>query len=101
MRDRHDLEPVIAHRLERRDALTHPIHQYLPSPARNGAKARPRELRDDVLQRQAEHVAKMDELARAEAVDINLRELAFYMRQQIQVPLQGKFRMMPALHQDL
>src|SRR5215472_4216927 len=43
----------------------------------------------------------MNELARAEAVDVHLWEFAFDVRQQIQVPLLRQFGMMPALHQDL
>src|SRR6185436_2437416 len=43
----------------------------------------------------------MNEFARAESVDIDLRILPFDMREQIQIPLHRKFGMMPALHQNL
>src|SRR6266853_1815326 len=43
----------------------------------------------------------MDEFARAEAVNVDLRELPFEVTEQIQIPLLGQFWMMAALHQDL
>ena len=101
MRHLHHLQPVIAHRLERRNTLADAVHQNLSSAAGDGSEARARKLADDLLQRQAEHIAKMDEFARTKTVNVDLRKLAFYMRQQIQIPLQGKFRMMAALHQNL
>ena len=59
------------------------------------------ELGDNFLQRQVKDFAKMNELARTEAVDVDLREFAFDVRQQIQIPLQRKFGVMAALHQNL
>ena len=47
------------------------------------------------------HLAEMDELARAEAVDVDLRELALHVREQVQIPLLGQLGMMAALHQNL
>src|SRR4051812_21366758 len=43
----------------------------------------------------------MNEFARAETVNVDLRELRFDVRQQIQIPLQRELRMMAALHQNL
>ena len=35
----HDFEPVVAHRLERRDALAHAVHQDFPAAAGDRAQA--------------------------------------------------------------
>ena len=43
----------------------------------------------------------MDELAGAKAVDVDLREFAFDVREQIEIPLLGQLGMMPALHENL
>ena len=43
----------------------------------------------------------MNELARTEPVNVDLRKFAFDVREQIQIPLHGKLRMMPALHENL
>src|ERR1035441_529784 len=101
MRDVHDLEPVIAHRFEGRDALAHAVHQDLAATAGNGAKAGSFEIPDDLLQRFLEHLPEVDELTRAKAVDVDLRELALHMREQVQIPLLGKLGVMAALHQNL
>ena len=101
MRRVHHVQPIVAHRLERRDALAHAVHENLPAAARNRAKAGLDELADDFLQRQLEHFAEMDEFRRAEAVDVDPREFAFDMRQQIEIPRQGELRMMAALQQNL
>src|SRR5216683_2528501 len=49
----------------------------------------------------AEDFTEMNELAWTKAVDIDLREFAFDVRQQIEIPLFGEFRMVAALHQNL
>src|SRR5947199_8751012 len=59
------------------------------------------EIPDDLLQRLVEHFAEMDELARAETMDIDLREFASDVVQQVQIPLLGQLRVMSALHQNL
>ena len=43
----------------------------------------------------------MHELTRAESVNVDLRKFRFDVRKQIEIPLHRKFRMMPALHQNL
>ena len=77
MRHVHDFEPVVAHRLERRDALAHAVHENFPAAAGNRAEAGRLEIADDFFQRLVEHFAEMDELARAEAVDVEAREICF------------------------
>src|SRR5256886_17418459 len=56
---------------------------------------------NNLLQRQFEHLAEMDELARTEPVDVDLRKFLPDVRQQLQIPPHRKFRMVPALHQYL
>jgi hypothetical protein len=101
MRDVHDLQPIIAHRLERRNALAHAVHQYFAAAARDGPQPRSLEISDNLLQRLLKHLAEVDKLARTEAVDVDLRELALHVREQVQIPLLGQLRVMAALHQDL
>ena len=43
----------------------------------------------------------MDELAGAESMNVDLRKLAFDVREQVEIPLERQFGMMPALHQNL
>src|SRR6185503_20974659 len=69
--------------------------------ARDGAEPGFGELSDDFLERQFEDVPEMNELARAEAVDVDLREFALDMRKQIQIPLDRELGMMAPLHQNL
>jgi len=59
------------------------------------------EVADDGVERHLEHLAEMDELARAEAVNVDLRELRLHVGEQVEIPLEREFRMMPALEQDL
>ena len=101
MRDVHDLQPIVAHRFQRRNALAHPVHQDFAAAARDRTQARRFEVGNDLLQRLAENLAEMDELARAEAVDVDLRKLTLYMREQVQIPLLGELGMVPALQQNL
>src|SRR5208282_2022332 len=42
-----------------------------------------------------------NEFTRAEAVNVDLREPAFDVREQIEIPLLRQLRVMPALHQNL
>ena len=101
VRDVHDLQPVVAHRFERRDALAHAVHQDLAAAAGDRPQARRLEIADDLLQRLLKHLAEVDELARAEAVDVDLRELALHVREQVQIPLLGELGVMAALQQNL
>src|SRR6266516_2780147 len=48
-----------------------------------------------------EHFAEVHKLARTESVNVHLRKFAFDVVQQIEIPLLGQFRVMPALHQYL
>ncbi len=95
------LEPVVAHGLERRNALADSVHKNLSPAARDRAQPGLGKLGNDFLQRQPKDLAKMNKLAWAEPVNVDLGKLAFDVRQQIQVPLQGQFGVMAALHQDL
>src|SRR5439155_22977650 len=97
MRHVHHFEPVVAHRLERRDAFADTAHEYLAAAAGNRTEARRLEQGNNLLQRQFEHLAEMDELARTETVNVDLRELRFEVVQKIQIPLLGQFGMVPAL----
>ena len=101
MRDIMHAQPIVGHRLEGRNPLAHAIHQNLAATAGNGTKARAGELPDDILQRQTKDLAKMNELARAESMDVELRKFALNVREQIQIPLQRKLWVMAALHQNL
>src|SRR5882724_1493556 len=97
----HDAEPIITHRFQWRNALADAVDEDFAATPRNRTKAGLRELRDNLSQWQSEDFAEMNELARTKSVNIDLRELGFNVRKQVQIPLQGQLWMMPALHQDL
>src|SRR6266516_814000 len=97
----HDLEPIIAHGFQRRNPLAHAIHENLATAARNRAKPCGLEIRDNSLEWLIKDFTKMDELTRAEAMDVDPREFAFDVREQIEVPRLGELGMMAALHQNL
>ena len=101
VRDIHHGEPVVAHGLERRDAFAHAIDENFAAATGDRAKARGVKIGDDFFKRFVEDIAEVNELARAEAVNVHLRKLRFDVREQVEVPLLGKFRMMPALHENL
>ena len=55
----------------------------------------------NLVQRQSEDFAEMDELAGAEAVDVDLRKPGLHVGEQVEVPLEAQPGVMPALQQDL
>src|SRR5208283_925036 len=69
--------------------------------AGNGPQARRLEIADDLVQRLVEYFAEMNELARTEAVHVELRKLALHVRKQVQIPLLAKLGMVPPLQQNL
>src|SRR6476660_1888022 len=101
MRDIHHAQPIVTHCFQWRNSLAHAVNEDFAATTRNRPKASLRELRDDLFQRQSEHFPKMDELARTKSVNIDLWELTFDVRKQVEIPLQRQLGMMPALHQDL
>src|SRR4051794_19130023 len=101
MRHIHDLQPIIAHGLQWRDALPHAIDEDFTAAPGYGTEAGPLEISNCFFERFAEHLAKMDKLARAEPMSVDCRKFAFNVRKQIQIPLLAQLRMMPALHQNL
>src|SRR6266571_6019588 len=101
MRHIHHFKPVVAHGLEWRDAFAHAVNENFSTAPRDRAEPGLLEIAEDLLERLVEHFPEMDELARAETVDVDLREFAFDVVQQVKVPLLGQLRMMSALHQDL
>src|SRR5262249_3496642 len=70
----HHLQPIIAHRLKRRDALTHRVNKDFSTASRNGPQPRSSKIANNFLQRFAEHFAKVNKLARTESVNIDLWE---------------------------
>ena len=101
MRHVHHAKPFVAHRLERRDAFAHAVHENLAAAAGNGAQPGLHEIADDLLHRLVEKFLERDELARAEPVDVHLRKLRLHVREQVEIPLLRQLRMMPALHENL
>ena len=67
-------KPFIAHGFEWGDSLAHAIHKDLAAAAGNGAQARFDKFTDNFLDGFLEDLLEMDKLARAEPVDIDLRE---------------------------
>ena len=101
MRHVHDFEPIVTHRFERRNTLTHSIHQDFSAASRNRSEPCLFEIRNDSIQRFVEYFAEMHKLAWTEPVDVYLGKLALKVGEQIEVPLFRQFRMMAALHQNL
>ena len=77
------------------------VDQNLAATARDRAQASLAEISNQCFQRLAEHVTKMNKLARAESVNVDLRKFVPNVREQVQVPLLVELRVMAALHQDL
>ena len=101
MRYVHHPQPFITHGLERCDALTHAVHQDFSPAAGDGSQTCFLELSQQILHGQIKHLLKMNELARAEGMDVDLRELFFDVREHVQIPVQGQRRVVSTLHQDL
>src|SRR5438093_390892 len=101
MRHIHHFKPIIAHGFEWRNPLANAIYKNFPAASRNRAKPRRFEIGNDLFERLIKYLAKMDELARAETVNVDCRESRFDVAKQIQIPLLGELWMMAALHQDL
>ena len=59
MADIHDLEPVIAHGFQRRNALAHTVHENFAAAAGNGAETGGFEIADDFFERLVEDFAEM------------------------------------------
>ena len=98
MRLVHRLELVVAHRLERRYAFADTFHEYFAPAAGNRTQSGNFEITNDSSQRFFEHFAEMNELARTEPVNVDLRKFRFDVMQKIQIPLLGQFGMVSALH---
>ena len=77
MRHVHDFEPVVAHRLERCDALPHAVHENFSAAAGNRAKPGFHKIADDGFQRLVEHFSEMDELAWTETVNVKAGKFIF------------------------
>src|SRR6266576_2520635 len=101
MSDIHHLEPITAHRLERRNPLTDAIDQDLATPTRDGSQAGQFEVSNNLFEGLVEDFTEMNELARTKAVNVYRREFGFDMGKQIEIPLFSQFRMMAALHENL
>src|SRR2546425_1898287 len=94
----HHAQPFIAHRLERSNPVAHAIHQDFAAAAGNRAKPRLHEIADDLLDWFVEKLLECDELAWTEAMNVDLRKLAFDVREQIEIPPLAQLWVMPALH---
>src|SRR4029077_13619603 len=101
MPDVHDLEPLIGLAFQRGDAISHAIHQDLPSTAWNGAQAGLFKSLDHLAQRHSEDLRKVVELRRAESVNVDLRILPANMRKHVEVEVDAEFGVMTALQKHL
>jgi hypothetical protein len=97
----HHAHPFGRHSLQRSDALANPIHENLPAAPRQRTQSGPGKVPHDLFDRLVKEFLEGEQLARAESMDVDLREAAANVGQQIQVPLFGQLGMMPALHQNL
>src|SRR3989442_1846884 len=101
MRHINDAEPIVDSRFQRRDGLADAVHEDFATSPRDRPKASLRELREDLFQWQSENLTEMNELARTESMDVDLRELAFDVRKQVEIPLQRQLGMVASLHKNL
>src|SRR5215813_13079137 len=97
----HHLQPLIAVNFQRRNFLSHPIHQNFSAPAWNRSESGLFEFRDHFAQGHPEGLREMLKLGRTESMNVDVWIFFPDVTQQIEIPLERQFRMMPPLHQDL
>src|SRR4029450_13886399 len=97
----HYLQPLIAVNFQWRYFLPHPIHQNFSAAARNRSKPSLPEFRNHFAERHPEGLREMLKLRRTEPVNIDVRIFFPNVPQQIDIPLERQFRMMPPLHKNL
>src|SRR6266496_435545 len=98
MRNLHHLQPLVAIDLQWRNFLSHPVNEYLATAARNRAEPCFFEFGDRFAQRHPKRFGKMMKLRRTESVNIDVRIFFPYVMQEIDVPHERQFRMVPTLH---
>jgi hypothetical protein len=97
----HHTHPLRGTGLERGNAVAHAVHEDFPAATRQRSQPGGHEVPQDRFHRLVEELAEGDDLAGAEAVDVDLRELRLDAREQVQIPLLRQLRVMPALHENL
>ena len=96
-----NFEPVVSHHLAPGDRPPHPIDEDLATTPRQRAQAGPGEPLEHLGQGSLRNLGEVVDLRRREAVDVDLGKVPLDVLEQFLVPLEGKRRMQPALHQDL
>src|ERR1044072_3428157 len=97
----HALQPLIAVNFQRRNFPPHPIDENFAAAARNRPKSSLPKFRNHFLQRHSEDLREMLKLRRTESANTDVRIFSPDVTQQIDIPFEPQFRMMPALHQNL
>src|SRR5688572_11226179 len=99
MRDAHDAEPVVAGALAQADAFADARGEDLAAAAGDGGEAGGLESADDLAHVRVEEALELDELGRAERVDVDRGEILADVAEQALVPLDRQAVVHPALHQ--
>lgn len=101
MGDFHDFEPLVAGGFEGGDTFTDAVDEDFAASAGDGAEAGLGELADDIVERELEDFAEVDELTGAEAVDIDCGEFVTEVIEEVEVPIDGEVGVVSALEEDL
>ena len=97
----HDIEPIVGHDFATRNFAANTIDQDFSAAARQAPQASLLESFEHLPQRKMVELGEVIYLGRAEAMNVDLWKACLDVRQQLFIPLELKFGMQAALHQDL
>ena len=97
----HDVQPVGGVRLALSDRLADAVHQDFRPAAGDAAEAGRLQPDQHLVQRQLVQPGEVDDLRRAEGVQVDRREVRPQVAEHVLVPVQLERRVHPALEQDL
>ena len=97
----HDVKPVVSHDFATRYFTAYSVNQDFSSTAGNTTQTSFFEPFQDYTNGEFIDLRKMMEFWWAEPMDVDLRELATDIVQQLFIPVQSIFLMQATLHQDL
>src|SRR6266404_979682 len=97
----HHAQPLVAHALQRSNALAHAVDEDFTAAAGDGSQTSLLKAANHFFYRHLEHVREMVELRWRKTVDVYLGKVATNVLQEVQVVIDAELRMMSALHQYL
>src|SRR5919106_449330 len=101
VRNLHHFQPLVAVDLQWRNFLAYPIHKNFAATTRNRSESGIFEFGDHFTQWHPESFREVLEFRRAESVNVDVWIFFAYVLQEIDVPNEWQFWMVPPLHQYL